>query len=103
LKEQEFNKVISDLVLALEKAGAYTPELKSTIDNLFYLKDLVIMRDTMSSSQGTCFRCSHYDNGFCTLLSATLEDGVQLELPPAKKDSIHLKVPMIFRCNFYKA
>lgn len=103
MKEQEFNKVISDLVLALEKAGAYTDDLKVSIDSLFYLKDLVLIRDTLSKPQGTCFRCSHYDNGVCKFISATIEEGIEIHLTPPRNLSVPVKVPMIFSCNLYKA
>jgi hypothetical protein len=103
VKEQEFDKVIADLVIALEKAGVYNDELKATIDNLFHLKDVIRLRELSGREYGSCGRCSYYDKGVCNFLSATTQNGIQIELPPAKKISVPVKVPISFRCNFYKA
>ncbi len=101
MKEQEFNKVISDLTVALEKAGVYTPELKKTIDNLFDLKELVLLRGSATGT-GSCFRCANYDKGTCNFLSAVISDGAKIELSPPNKDRVKVSVPMSFSCKFYK-
>jgi hypothetical protein len=101
MKEQEFNKVISDLVISLEKAGVYTPELKTTIDRLFDLKGLVLIRDSASKENGHCFRCANYDEGVCNFLSANISEGIKIELTPPGKDRVKIKVPMSFSCRFY--
>jgi hypothetical protein len=103
LKEQEFNKVISEVILSFEKAGVYTPELKKTMDNLFDLKELVLLRDSATGLNGSCFRCSNYDNGTCNFLSAVISEGVKIELSPPNKNRVKIQVPMSFSCKFYKA
>jgi hypothetical protein len=60
-KEEQFNKVISDLVIALEKAGVYDEELKKTIDTLFHLKDLVVLQDIVNKKPSiNCEGCKSY-------------------------------------------
>jgi hypothetical protein len=59
-KEEQFNKVISDLVVALEKAGVYDAELKKTIDSLFYLKELVLLRHEITKPDIKCDTCKSY-------------------------------------------
>jgi hypothetical protein len=59
-QEEQFNKVISDLVLALEKAGVYDEELRKTIDSLFYLKDLTLLRNELSKPNIKCENCKSY-------------------------------------------
>lgn len=103
MKEQEFNKVISDIVIAFEKAGVYTPELKKTIDSLFDLKNAVLIRNAGGKTTGDCFRCANYDNGACSFLSALVSDSVNIELMPVGKDRVRVNVPMTFSCKFYKA
>ncbi len=102
MKEQEFNKGISDLIVGFEKAGVYTPELKKTIDSLFDLKELVLLRDSATGLNGSCFRCANYDKGTCNFLSAVISDGAKIELTPPSKDRVKVSVPMSFSCKFYK-
>jgi hypothetical protein len=103
MKEEQFNKVISDLTLAFEKAGVNDPELKKSIDSLFDLKELVLLRDSATGLNGSCFRCANYDKGTCNFLSAKISEDVKLELTPPNKDRVKVKVPMSCSCKFYKA
>jgi hypothetical protein len=103
LKEDQFNKVISDLSLAFEKAGVNDPELKKSIDSLFDLKELVLLRDSATGLNGSCFRCANYDKGTCNFLSAIISEDVKIELTPPSKDMVKVRVPMSFSCKFYKA
>jgi hypothetical protein len=103
MQEQEFNKIISDLVLSFENTGVYTPELKKTIDSLFDLKNAVLIRNAGTSYKGDCFRCANFGKDeTCSVLTGIVADGIQIELPPARKTNLKVKVPMTFSCKFYK-
>lgn len=101
MKEQEFNKVISELVLALEAAGVYDAQLKISIDRLFDLKDTLTIKDAVKSNS-TCLTCSYYKEGACMFLSATISEGIKIEFLPANKERLKVMVPITFRCKFYK-
>jgi hypothetical protein len=103
LKEEQLNKVISDITIALEKAGVYNDELKKTVDNLFDLKELILLRDSATGLNGSCFRCANYDKGTCNFLSAVISEDVKIELTPPNKNRVKVNVPMSFSCKFYKA
>ena len=60
LQEEQFNKIIADLTLALEKAGVYDDELKKTIDTLFHLKDMVLLRELITKPNINCESCKSY-------------------------------------------
>jgi hypothetical protein len=72
-QEEQFNKLIADLTLALEKAGVDDIELKKTIDTLFYLKDIVLIRE-IGKKTINCEGCRSYNQetvarGFCGQLN----------------------------------
>jgi hypothetical protein len=102
MDSKEFNKVISDLVINLEKAGVYNSELKTTIDLLFELKDLVGIKDSVKQDNSTCLTCKYYENGYCTYISGVVSDSVKIELFKPDSKRMKIKVPPTFRCKFFK-
>lgn len=82
-KSEEFDKAIAEIVLALEKAGVYDQQLKNCIDQLFLLKDLVLIRDIAASPlDGWCYRCRFFQENQCSKLE--------------------IKVENYFRCHYYE-
>ena len=68
-KSEEFDKAIAEIVLALEKAGVMDEQLRRCIDQLFILKELVLIRDISSSpTQGFCYRCRFFSDLHCNKL-----------------------------------
>jgi hypothetical protein len=88
-QEEQFNKAIADLVIELEKQGVYDGELKTLIDNLFHIKDLVILRDDLkeiSKPKISCQTCK-------TFTSTTSAYG--------NCSQLKIEIPRFFFCKYH--
>jgi hypothetical protein len=82
LKEQEFINAIEELVIAFEASGVNNENLKNTIDRLFDIKELLIVKQGLTRDTSTCMTCSFNKEGACTFLSLEVGENFTMTFFP---------------------
>lgn len=94
MTDKEFTKIISDLALALESAGVKDDTLKTSIDRLFDLKDIIYLRQ-LTKDKPECRKCRYISKeNTCSRLTYDINHYNKLDLPP-------LKVNPFWHCQYY--
>lgn len=103
MTDSEFTKIISDLVISFEKAGVYDATLKTTIDRLFELKDVIYLRDALKHVPH-CRICRHYEDRYCKNISAEKISDSEVEIvgQTPVNGRIRLKVNPYWSCSHFK-